>query len=97
MIKRIICYFKAVPFLIKSGIWCPHVYGENKYEPAIIIATSKSFRTSKSCLHGANETVYSQATLITNECLHCGHKMQTWYDGNIEDIPKCNAVDEICD
>ena len=49
--KRIICCIKAIPFFLKSGIWCPHIYKEYSKENAIIISTNSSFRVSDSYLH----------------------------------------------
>lgn len=77
---RVVCWIKAIPFFIRSGIWCPHIYMEVKREKAIIIATSDSFRVSNNLLHNANEKVYPKATLITDRCVCCGKKNMSWFD-----------------
>lgn len=79
-IKEIGCYIKAIPFWIRSHIWCPHIYGETEYTPAIIIASKNSFRISKDYKHNENEKVYPKATLITSKCICCGKKEISWYD-----------------
>lgn len=89
--KKIICYLKAIPFFIRSGVWCPHVYGENVYEPTIIIATQNHFRVSKDYIHNEHEKVYPNATLIKNKCIYCGHEITSWYNGKIDEMPVINT------
>ena len=78
--KRIICCIKAIPFFLKSGIWCPHIYKEYSKENAIIISTDSSFRVSDSYLHANCETVHPKATLIKNRCICCGKEDWSWFD-----------------
>ena len=85
--KKIICYIKAIPFFIKSGVWCPHMYIEVSKEKAIIISTDNNFRISKNLIHRENEKVHPNATLITCKCKYCGEKELSWFDGKYEDIP----------
>ena len=77
--KKIICWIKAIPFFIKSGVWCPHLYEESK-EKAIIISTENSYRVSKDYIHRPNETVHPNATLIRYRCKRCGAEELGWYD-----------------
>lgn len=83
--KRIICWLKAIPFWLKTGIWCPHVFVICECKPSIIIATDKSFRVSTDYKHNENERVYPNATLMIGKCECCGAITTDWYDG---DIPK---------
>ena len=57
--KRIFCYLKAIPFFLKSGVWCPHVYHDESKETAIIISNDNGFRVSNNWLHGENERVHN--------------------------------------
>ena len=85
--KKLICYIKAIPFFLKTGIWCPHTYIEANREKAIIISTDNSFRVSKNLNHKENEKVHQNATLMTCKCKYCGEKELSWFDGNYEDVP----------
>ena len=78
--KKIICYIKALPFFIKKGIWCPHVYKEYARENAIIISTDNGFRVSNNLLHTNKETVHPKAILIKSKCKCCGNEDWAWYD-----------------
>ncbi len=78
--KRIFCYLKAIPFFLKSGVWCPHVYHDESKETAIIISNDNGFRVSNNWLHGENERVHKNATLIRSKCIHCGKEELSWYD-----------------
>ncbi len=78
--KRLLCYLKAIPFFIKSGVWCPHVYKDEKREHTIIIATQNGFRVSKSMNHRIGETVHPNATLIKSKCIYCGKEDLSWFD-----------------
>ena len=69
--KRIICWAKAIPFWIRSGVWCPHIYVEESREPAIIIANDKGFRVAQNYMHYHDETVYPKATFIRSRCDLC--------------------------
>lgn len=80
---RIICWARAIPFWVRSGIWCPHVYKEETREPAIIISTTNSFRVSDNYVHNPNETVHPKATLIKSKCVCCGKEERSWFDGEI--------------
>ena len=78
--KKLFCYIKAVPFFLRSGIWCPHIYKEISSSQGIIISTSDSFRTADNLSHNENETVHPKAVIIRNKCVCCGHEEITWYD-----------------
>lgn len=78
--KQFICYLKAVPFYIKTGIWCPHIYKEDDKFNGIIIATNKSFRISNNYAHRKNEVVHPKATIIRSKCICCGKEYLSWYD-----------------
>lgn len=78
--KRLLCYLKAMPFFIKSGIWCPHEYEEGIRETGIVITTQNGFRISDNLLHNANETVHPKATILRGKCIYCGHEDVSWYD-----------------
>ena len=85
--KRLLCYLKAIPFFLKTGVWCPHIYIEVKREKAIVISTDNSFRVASNFIHKSNETVHPHATLMRNSCKCCGKEDLSWFDGNYEDIP----------
>ena len=76
--KRLICWFKAIPLWLRSGYFVPHLY-ESAFEDAIIIATEKGFRVSDNYKHTADETVYPNAVLERCRCIYCGHETQGWY------------------
>lgn len=78
--KKLVCYLKAIPFFIKSGIWCPHVYKEVGMDKGIVIARQNNFRISNNLIHNNGETVYPHATIIRNKCIYCGHEDLSWYD-----------------
>lgn len=78
--KRAVCWIKAIPFWIKSGVWCPHIYVEESREPAIIIANNEGFRVAQNYFHCHNETVYPKATLIRSKCKCCGKEDLSWFD-----------------
>lgn len=84
--KRLLCYLKAIPFLLKSGVWCPHKYKEENKQKVIIIATDKGFRVSDNYEHNSNETVHPDATLVTSRCFCCGKEEYSWYV-DFENIP----------
>ncbi len=76
----LLCYLKAIPFYIKTGVWCPHIYEEESREIGIVITTKNGFRVSDSLLHNANETIHPKATILRNKCVCCGHEDISWYD-----------------
>lgn len=76
--RKILCWIKAIPFFVNSGIWIPHVYVAD-YEKAIIIASRHGFRVSDNYQHSPEETVHKDACLIRYKCLHCGHEEFSWY------------------
>ncbi len=78
--KKILCYLKAIPFFILSGVWCPHVYAEESRETGVVITTKTGFRVSDSLLHNTNETVHPKATILRSKCICCGHEDVSWYD-----------------
>lgn len=78
--KRIICYIKAIPFFIKSGVWCPHVYNEVSRDQKIVISTEHGFRISDNLSHNKDEKVHPKAIVIKNKCKYCGHEYICWYD-----------------
>lgn len=78
--RRLFCWIKAIPFFVKSGFWCPHIYGETTEEPAIIISTENSFRISNSYEHQPNETVHKNAILMKSKCIYCGKEEICWYE-----------------
>jgi len=77
--KRILCWIKAIPLLLRCGVWAPHLYGYTTYERAIIVATDKSFRVAKDYKHEPGEKVYPDACLIKSQCVHCKHEDISWY------------------
>ena len=85
--KRILCYLKAIPQLVRSGIWCPHTYKEIEKHPSIIITTKNGFRVAKNYMHRENETVYPNATLVKSKCKYCGAIELSWFNGKEENIP----------
>lgn len=84
--RRLICYLKAIPFFLRSGIWCPHQYIEVSREPKIVISTDYGFRVSEDYKHELYEKVHPKATLIRSKCLCCGKEDVSWFDGSYEDI-----------
>lgn len=81
--SRVICWIKALPLLIKTGVWCPHIYKEETRSEKIIISTDNSFRVANNYLHTSNETVHPHATLITNKCICCGKTDFSWIDRQV--------------
>lgn len=79
MIKKLICYLKAIPFFLRTWEWVPHVYRE-EYEKATIISTDRSFRVSTGYEHSPGEKVYKNACLIRQRCKYCGHEKFGWYE-----------------
>jgi len=82
--KRLICWIKAIPLWLRTGLFVPHLY-EATTEDAIIIATDNSFRVSDNYNHSDDEVVYPHAVLERCECVFCGHKTSSWYEGK-EDV-----------
>lgn len=78
--NRITCWINALPFFIRTGIWCPHIYKEEKIETAIVISTPDSFRISDNYQHLPNETVHKKATVTTCKCIYCGKESKSWFD-----------------
>lgn len=78
--KRIFCYLKAIPFYIRSGVWCPHVYEEYDKYDGIVITTDHGFRVSDNLMHGKNEQIHPQATIIKSKCVCCGKEDLSWYN-----------------
>lgn len=76
--KRLICWFKAIPLWLRSGYFVPHLY-ESTFEDAIIIATDHSFRVADNYNHSGDEVVYPHAVLERCKCVFCGHKTLSWY------------------
>lgn len=82
-IKKILCFIKAVPFYIKTGVWCPHTYKDISQEDAIIISSNNSFRVAKDFNHEIDEIVHPKAKLIRSKCIYCGKEDLSWCDGEI--------------
>ena len=77
ILSRGACTIKAVPFLLSSGEWVPHVFSDTE-EPAIIISTDTGFRVSRDLRHGPGETVHKNAVLIRSRCIYCGKEELSW-------------------
>ena len=88
--RRFICWIKAIPLFIKSGVWCPHLYNEGTCESTIIISTKNGFRVSDNYIHKPHETVHPKATLIRSKCFYCVIEDLSWFDGSHEDIKVIN-------
>ena len=86
--RKLICWIRAVPFFLRSGIWCPHTYKELERHSGIVIAGDTYFRESKGLQHRAGEQVYQNATIITNRCIRCGQTDTGWFNGSEDNIPK---------
>ena len=86
--KKIICWLKAIPFYIRSGIWSPHAYDEVERHTGIVIAGDTYFRESNSFNHLNGEKMYQNATIVTSKCTRCGAMEKAWFNGREEDIPK---------
>ena len=86
MIKRMICCLKAIPLLLRSGIWCPHVFEEVERHKGIVIAGETSFRESNDLRHSNTERVYRDATIISSKCIYCGKEDKGWFAGDGENI-----------
>ena len=78
--RRIFCWIRAIPFFLKSDVWCPHVYKEECRENVIIISNDNGFRVSENYIHSHNETVHPKATLVRSRCSYCGKQELSWYD-----------------
>lgn len=73
------CYFIALIEFFKYGSFVPHTFRDVECKKTIIIATDDSFRVSDNYRHEENETVYSNALLVTSRCSCCGKEIQSWY------------------
>ena len=73
------CIAKAFWGWCRFGIFVPHIFGEEKVLPAIVIASEKDFRLADSYAHNENEEVYPHAAYITCSCVVCGKKAHAWY------------------
>lgn len=78
MIRKIICWLKAIPFYLRTGLWVQHCY-EDTYEKAIIVCTDTKFKASDNFFHTSGERIYPKACLIRSRCIYCGHKDVSWY------------------
>lgn len=78
--RRMLCCIKAVPFYIRTGIWCPHVYEEVSRHKGIVMATEDGFRVSENLLHSERERVHPDATIVLCRCVSCGKEDLSWYD-----------------
>ena len=78
-LKYLICIGKALLGFCRYGVFVPHLYGEEKVTPAVIIATDKKFRLADSYTHSDKETVYTNAAYIESHCIFCGKKQVSWY------------------
>lgn len=76
--KKILCWFKALPLWFRTGLFIPHLY-EATYEDAIIIASPDKFRVTDNYEHSKEETVYPNAMLERCKCVRCGHEVLAWY------------------
>jgi hypothetical protein len=76
--KRLICYIKAIPLWLRTGLFVPHLY-EATTEDAIIIATDNSFRVADNYNHSEDEVIYPNAIVERCKCVFCGHKTMAWY------------------
>lgn len=74
------CYLRAVPLYLRTGVWSPHTYKKISQEEGIVISTDNGFRISNNMLHKENETVHPKATIIKSKCIYCNHKEISWYD-----------------
>ena len=78
MIRKLICWMKAIPLWLRCGEWVPHIY-TCEYEKTIIVAGEGYFRSQKGYEHIPGERVYQDACLITYTCKCCGHRAYAWY------------------
>lgn len=88
MIKKLICYIRAVPLFLKCGAWSPHLFEEVERHECIVVSGENYFRESKDLRHLPGERVCRNATVITSKCIRCGVTEEAWFNGNEEDIPK---------
>lgn len=77
--KRLWCCLRAIPYFLRSGIWCPHVYSDTDKSEGIVIASDNSFRVSNNYTHTDAERVYPKATIIRSKCIYCGKEDISWY------------------
>lgn len=77
--KLLLCWLKAIPLWLCTGLFVPHLY-EATYEDAIIIAKTDSFRIANNYEHSEKETVYPKAVLQRCKCVFCGHETLSWYE-----------------
>ena len=81
--KRIICWLKAIPLLITTGIWFPHDFIEDSCFNAIVISNKHGFRISNDYTHREDERVHPNATVIKIKCKCCGKTETGWYVGEV--------------
>lgn len=88
--KKIICWLKAIPLWVRTGLFVPHLY-EATYEDAIIIAKPDGFRVADNYEHSEEETVYPKAVLERCKCVFCGHEELAWYESRCE-VPRMELI-----
>lgn len=76
--KKLLCWLKAIPLWLRTGLFVPHLY-EATTEDAIIIAKPNSFRVADNYNHSEDEVVYKNAVLERCKCVFCGHETLSWY------------------
>ena len=82
----LICWLKALPFFLRTGVWCPHLYKEAGIKKAMVAVGADYFRETRRLEHMPGERVYTNATIITDRCVCCGKENRTWYAGSVPTI-----------
>lgn len=68
---RVICWFKAIPNFIKTGIWNPHVYKHVETVTGNLIISKDGMRLVNNYLHDTDESLIQNITVISYRC-KCG-------------------------
>ena len=76
--KKLLCWIKAIPLWLRTGLFVPHLY-EATTEDAIVIASVDGFRVSDNYEHANDEVVFKNAVVERCKCVFCGHETITWY------------------
>lgn len=80
MIKRIMCYIKAIPMWVRHWFnpdyYCPHLYRDIKeFRESIFVKPNGKFRIADTYTHTIDEKFVYMAYLTGCECVRCGHRM----------------------
>lgn len=81
IIKRLRCYLISVRDYFRCrGAHVCHVFKNISIEENTMIAVSNNgFRRVLNYEHSPGEQIIDNAVIITDKCIFCGEKVQSWY------------------